>query len=40
MKSVYVDDALHRTLKRLAQENQQTLLFLLDRFVRERGTSY
>ena len=35
MKSVYVDDALHRKLKRLAQENQQTLLSLLNRFVRE-----
>ena len=35
MKSVYVDDALHRKLKRLAQENQQTLLSLLDRFVRD-----
>ena len=35
MKSVYVDDALHRKLKRLAQENQQTLLSLLNRLVRE-----
>lgn len=35
MKSVYVDDTLHRKLKRLAQENQQTLLSLLNRLVRE-----
>ena len=35
MKSVYVDDALHRKLKRLAQENRQTLLSLLNRLVRE-----
>ena len=35
MKSVYVDDALHRKLKHLAQENQQTLLSLLNRLVRE-----
>ena len=35
MKSVYVDDALHRKLKRLAQENQQTLRSLLNRLVRE-----
>ena len=35
MKSVYVDDALHRKLKRLAQENQQTLLSLLNRLVQD-----
>lgn len=35
MKSVYVDDTLHRKLKRLAQENRQTLLSLLNRLVRE-----
>ena len=35
MKSVYVADALHRKLKRLAQENQQTLLSLLNRLVQD-----
>jgi hypothetical protein len=36
MKSVYVDDILlHRKLKKLAQENGQTLLSLLDTFVQE-----
>ena len=35
MKSVYVDDTLHRKLKRLAQENRQTLLALLNRLVQE-----
>lgn len=35
MKSVYVDDTLHRKLKRLAQENQQTLRSLLNRLVQE-----
>jgi hypothetical protein len=35
MKSVYVDDILHRKLKKLAQENGQTLLSLLNTFVQE-----
>ena len=35
MKSVYVDDALHRKLKKLAQENGQTLPSLLQRLVQE-----
>lgn len=35
MKSVYVDDAIHRKLKKLAQENGQTLLSLLHRLVEE-----
>lgn len=35
MKSVYVDDTLHRKLKRLAQESQQTLRSLLNRLVQE-----
>lgn len=35
MKSVYVDDTLHQRLKRLAHENRQTLISLLNRFVQE-----
>lgn len=35
MKSVYVDDVLHHKLKKLALENQQTLISLLNRLVRE-----
>ena len=35
MKSVYVDDVLHQKLKKLAQENGQTLLSLLNRLVQE-----
>lgn len=35
MKSVYVDDALHQKLKKLARENGQTLLSLLNRLVQE-----
>lgn len=35
MKSVYVDDALHQKLKRLAGEHGQTLIALLNRFVQD-----
>lgn len=35
MKSVYIDDALHQKLKRVAVENRQTLLSLLNRLVKD-----
>jgi hypothetical protein len=35
MKSVYVDNILHQKLKKLAQENGQTLVSLLNRLIRE-----
>mgnify|MGYP001491850300 CR=1 FL=1 len=35
MKSVYVDDVRHHKLKKLAMENQQTLISLLNRLVQE-----
>lgn len=35
MKSVYVNDTLHQKLKKLAQENGQTLIALLNRLVQE-----
>ena len=35
MKSVYIDDALLQKLKRVAVENRQTLLSLLNRLVKD-----
>ena len=35
MKSVYVDETLHKKLKRLAHERGQTLISLLNRLVQE-----